>query len=429
MAVKYALRKVIERHANLCYGVAEKSANTEAHFVRLERIEWSDVVEFQESKLPSGSEDDALSKQLGTRHQHLWREGSKPAWKVVVLTHHNVSPGQGLLVDIAFISHHAIADGGSGCAFHKTLLYALHDPSSIACSSDDLWPFIVLETIAKPVALEDAINFAPAQDPILAESAPVTSSDASETWTAAQPSLPSIEEYKSRVSIVTVPAAQVANILTTCRRLGITLTGLLHALIVIQLSRSVPQARRFEAVTPYSMRRFTNLSPDEVANHISYIINDWDSSVLDAARELTETSREEEDLIKRIAKYFQDEIADELARVPSEGPLILKAVSKINDYDQFCKEGIAKKRESTYELSNIGAVKLASDVLVLEEGVKLENLIFTQCGMVVGPAIGCSVISVQKGPLTVSLHWQEGGVEQELMDGLKACLKRRLSSF
>ena len=58
--------------------------------------------------------------------------------------------------------------------------------------------------------------------------------------------------------------------------------------------------------------------------------------------------------------------------------------------------------------------------------MRLEKLVFTQCGMPAGPAIGCSVVSVGGGPLVVSLHWQEGAVEERLLNEMKEYLERKL---
>ena len=86
-----------------------------------------------------------------------------------------------------------------------------------------------------------------------------------------------------------------------------------------------------------------------------------------------------------------------------------------------------KERECTYELSNIGQVSMPSEPS--DGQVKLVKLVFTQCGMVVGPAFGCSVVSFLEGPLVLSLHWQEGIVGEDLMAGLRDYLERRLVSF
>ncbi len=61
-----------------------------------------------------------------------------------------------------------------------------------------------------------------------------------------------------------------------------------------------------------------------------------------------------------------------------------------------------------------------------ESGVTLEKSAFTQCGMVADPAIGCSVVGVKGGPLILSLHWQEGVVEEKLMEDMRSFFERGL---
>lgn len=157
------------------------------------------------------------------------------------------------------------------------------------------------------------------------------------------------------------------------------MTGLLHSLIVIYLSKTIEEARAFEAVTPYSMRRSTGLSQDEFANHVSYITTRWGREILETARRAAEGSEQEEQLVVRISSQFQEEIKTELERVPRDGPLMLRILPQIKDFDRFCEEGMRGKRGSTYEISNVGAVKL--DEVEAADAVRLEKLVFTQVGI------------------------------------------------
>jgi hypothetical protein len=177
-------------------------------------------------------------------------------------------------------------------------------------------------------------------------------------WTSTRPFLPSIDSMVTRIKLITIPAHQLQNILKICHCLKITLTGLLHSLIVMYLSRSVPEAQGFRATTPYSMRRFTELSEDEIANHISWISTSWPEALLISARKVGENSLEEEELIMRIAKRYQAQMAAELSRVPEFGAPALIEISRIKDLDRFCEDGMKGRRAYTYELSNIGAVNM-----------------------------------------------------------------------
>lgn len=126
----------------------------------------------------------------------------------------------------------------------------------------------------------------------------------------------------------------------------------------------------------------------------------------------------------KVAQQFQSEITSELALVPVQGPKALVELSQIGDFDTFCEEGMKGKRGYTYEVSNVGLVKIAGDA-----EVKLEKLVFTQCAMVAGPAFGCSVISTFDGPLVLSLTWQEGVLEEGFVGEMRAFLEARLLGF
>ncbi|KAF4630132.1 hypothetical protein G7Y89_g8010 [Cudoniella acicularis] len=427
--LKDSLWKVLQRHSALCYGVAEKTANSEAQFIRLRAIEWDDVVEFRYSGV-ADERDVVLASTIGTAHQHLFKDPYRtPAWKIIVLQHHQVPGASSIRVDIAFVSHHAISDGTSCVAFHKTLYYFLSQgPSS---SPGSTWPYIVPISIPPPIAIEDTLQLNPGLRN--SQSRPFKSTgavnhDTSDAWTAAPPSLPSLDDYVSRVLLLRVPSPQLQGVLKVCRRLNITLTGLLHGFILMYLSQTVHEARGFRSITPYSMRRFTGFSEDEIINHVSSIVTHWDESILTSLRSCRD-QQSEEGILLRISSRFRDQITEELAQVPVKGAEALVGISEILDFDALCESSMKRKRGSTYEVSNIGSFKFYHGAGEEAGSVKLEKLIFTQCGMVAGPAFGCSVVTVFGGPMVLSLHWQEGIIEEDMLVGLKTFLELKLLSF
>jgi hypothetical protein len=355
--LRWTLKKTIEQHTNLSYGITEKDGQTEAQFVHLKKINWDDMVDFRTSNSISG-EDETLSGQLGIAHQQLWKDQyRKPAWKFNVLRHSNETLDREMRVDVTYINHHALGDGTSLAAFHKTFFEYLLQTSS-ECNPEAGWPHVVPSTIPKPIFVEDALPFPSISETKHQRSEPPVENGPPVPWTATQPSLPSIDSFVSRVEFITILASQLQNILSTCHRLKTTLTGLLHSLIIISLSRSVPGAHGFRATTPYSMRRFTNLSDDEIANHISSITTSWHERLLISARAIRENSPQEEELISEISKQFQTEVSAELAQVPKHGSPALIEISRIRSFDAFCQEAMRGRRGYTYGLSNIGAVKM-----------------------------------------------------------------------
>lgn len=170
------------------------------------------------------------------------------------------------------------------------------------------------------------------------------------------------------------------------------------------------------------MRRFTRVSNDEIVNHISSISSTFSTPLLNSLRS-PETSDDE--ALVSVSRQCQAEISNEFAQVPEYGPSALVAISGVEDFDTYCDKGMEGPRGATYEVSNLGAVAMGN----AGERVGVEKLVFTQCGMVVGPAIGCNIVSTAGGPLVVSLTWQEGVVGRGFMQGMKKYLERRLLGF
>lgn len=395
------------------------------YFTILDIISWKDIVEFQVSDLPEGQEDDALANSIGKAHGFLFKDqDKKPAWKITVLEHQPKASDPTARVDIMYINHHGIGDGTSNAAFHKAFIGFLQQAISEPGSSDEVsWPFKVPNLPALSL-LEEAY---PIPTP-LTSIPPPTDVQAIKSelnvWASHPPSF-SFDTYRSLVKAITIPPSTVTNILSECRRLKTTFTGFLHSLLVLHLSKLVPDARGFRAVTPYSMRRFTGASDDEILNHVSYISTEWHEDLISLARSAAENSAEEEQVIAKITQQYQAEITEELAAVPIRGPNMLIDLMQITDLDEFCLNKMKHDRTHTYEISNVGAVKIPES----KGGVELEKLTFTQSGMVDGPALGTSVISIRGKSMVVSMHWQQGILEESFMDETKAYLERRLLSF
>lgn len=135
----------------------------------------------------------------------------------------------------------------------------------------------------------------------------------------------------------------------------------------------------------------------------------------------------EERVLIEVARQFRHEIEEELESIPRVGVPVMKVLERVPgwDFGKLCEEALGKERTSTYEVSNLGVFEGG----VEDKGIDLEKLMFSQCGMVVGPVFGCGVVSVQKGPLTVCLSWQEGVVEDCFMEGVRGFLEERLMGF
>ncbi|KAF5878097.1 uncharacterized protein Bfra_000264 [Botrytis fragariae] len=432
--LQHALSKTIEKHPSLCYGLlpGSKSHNVPARFKKLSQISWDDLVSISSLNASSDaqSQEKRICEELGASHEQLFsNQETKPAWKVRVLAHE--MEDETYKVYILFLVNHAIADGLSCASFQRTL----HEQLSLATvetveKNDVQWPYNVPDTIGKPIAIEDAMQISPAgYESFAPDTAPLTDKKEEKIWAGNFPNMPTIESYKSLVLLVAIPPEKAQRVLETSRRLKITVTGYLHGLIASYLARAVVTNDQLglKACTPYSLRKFSKLPLSEIANHVAFITTKWDAELLDRIRRAREESPEEEALIATIGSQITREISTDLNRIEAGGGVQqLRNVEKIVDLESYCRAGMSTGRSESYELSNLGVVKM--NRVPEENSLKLDGLIFSQCGMVFGAPIGCNVVNLGGGPLVISLTWQKGAVEDEVMEGLQKFLRNRLGA-
>lgn len=363
-------------------------------------------------------EDEVLSQELGKAHELLFTDQDrKPAWKLIVVIH----GGEGRrTIDIIYLSQHAIADGLSCVAFHKSLYnYLLEGLSLPRLDLLAEWPYIVPSNTAVLHPVEDFLTVTPS-------SPSTTETDKLEIWTGPPPYLPSTTTYGSRVHILTIPTTSVREIQEGSRTLHTTVTSILHALTVTYLSHAVPTSDTFTGVTPYSLRPFTGVTKDEIVNYIGYIVSTWKPETVSSIRKAKAGSPEEFHASMLIGKQFREEIEAELKTVSAAdggGPTILRELAAVTDHMAAGRAALSSgKRGGTYELSNVGVADFGAG----NEDLRLEKLVFSQCGMVTGPVIGLSVVSVKEGPLVITIGWQDGALEEEFVKGLATFLKERL---
>lgn len=138
-----------------------------------------------------------------------------------------------------------------------------------------------------------------------------------------------------------------------------------------------------------------------------------------------------------IAHYFHSTLKTEIAQCPQDN--IVSLLPYISNYENFYKSKIGKPRESTFEVSNLGAFDPSFDdddddgksKQVKEsntdsrndgdvDGWRIENILFSQGPQVLGPAfaVNCASLSHGRGPLNLVLSWQDGVVEEEIIDAI-----------
>lgn len=416
-----ALYHTINAHPSLCYGIVDEMPEREAHFLRLLEIQRDDVAEFYGQE-PNDPDDDDLTitKLLEKSHARRLLEGHRyPAWRAVVFKHGNQwDTGKNTAIQhisVAFLASHAIADGLSHINFHRSLLHFFNQPQTEDCT----WPLKVPRDLRCPILLEDVVDLLSRDENDKVEIDYMSPT----VWPGKNMFLNSVEDYESRLRFITVHQDHIGKLLKFCRSHQMTLTGLLHGLLVTFLARSVPAGSSFLAVTPYSMRHISKASEEEICNHVGGMVHEFPQKLTTELQDSKEKSAKELELIVKTSAIFHKDMAAELARSPKNN--VWAGMFGVTDWYTQSRGQLGKKRALTYELSSFGNLKVL-DNKGLEGPLKLEKMLVSQCGSVTGPVFGCNAISIAGGPMTITFTWQKGSIDQELIEDMAAFLKRRM---
>ena len=439
--ISLTLPALLRRHPPLCCYVEGQTTTTPV-FRRVDTITVSDVLQVLDRETPNTkgkAKAECLVKKIEDLHDQPWPLDAKPLWKLLVLREppapKSGSRASELKLHIAFIYHHVIGDGISGPALHKSLLRELSriTPSSGSAAFESLQiPKVItvpdsiklIEPIEKLTAFPLSWSFLAKQ--ILHEYAPRWLIGApAPIWTGLPVQKLENLPLRSRLRVVRIPASEVALLLKKCKEKKVSLTSLLTASVVATLATMSrdpgadpdpdPDPRgetekgtevnapalALRGITPYSLRRASGTSNDEIANQISAFSTDYPAALLARIRAASSSPSIPQkahliDLLWEISRTHHAQTQTELAQCPRDN--VVGLLPYISDYLDFYKKKIGREREASFEVSNLGVFDAGVEGggaswgnEKMDEGDrapqwKLENLLFTQGAAPVGPA-------------------------------------------
>jgi len=403
-----ALVKVILRHPSLCCGIINEDKDGPS-FVRLESIDVSKCIDHRvlESQTPKEYEQ-SLIEILEHQHQQPWTDiHCQPLWKLTVVQS-KARSSERTTFDAIFAWHHGIADGLSGMVFHRSLQEALNDRTIGAI-------------IDRTIKIPDTISLFPSQEEMIKFKitwlyllAAVWHTmrpkwlfpDSSPPWTAADVA-PNTEKFEPHVKLFSIPSEDVSNIISACREQKTTITGLLQALIVASLTKCVPDATSFTSSTPFSPRSISGISStSDIAVQVCSHSSKYTPDIILAIRACSTPSQSTYQ-IWEVARTFRKALAADMARMPTDN--VAGLLPYAGSIHKMFRSKLGKPRDDTFQVSNIGTFKNEGD-----GQWRIERMFFTQCGMA-GSAFSFNATSVFGGPLTISVTWMGGDIEELLV--------------
>ncbi|EXJ54683.1 hypothetical protein A1O7_10024 [Cladophialophora yegresii CBS 114405] len=412
-----ALGDVIARHPILSAIPVDEHTQT-PYFVRLPEINLDKCVtlERRQHDYPWEAEtrDTELDELLSSQHSIPYG-APRPFWRLRVLYH----PSH---FTAAFFYHHALGDGQSGIAFHRTFHEALSSafsgslaipvPNIMATPSTPLQPdlealhplpvtvWYLLKVLFKEWILS---KFWPARNPGL--------------WTGGKCTA---SLGQTRLRSLNIPALKTTAFKNVCRENGTTITAALQTLIAGMLFAHLPEnCTSLTCSGALSTRRFLQKEAGITDDVMGVFMQDMSEIYNRRSFEHAHDSKSELSVLSwPEAQRSRRNIEHTLSlRGANAGTNLLKYVNNFHE-DLFLSK-IGKHRENSFEVSNLGLVKPYTSGHG-GSGLEMGRMVFTQSAGVTAAAIQVSVVTGADGCLVLGFSWQEGIVEDGLVHNVLA---------
>ncbi|KAI1854387.1 hypothetical protein JX265_012421 [Neoarthrinium moseri] len=438
-----AVKRCVDKYPSLSVVVRDMHTDA-AFFERVARINLEEHIcivgeDDVKTLATTDSDDDDLKKieaLLPSVQDRPWPT-SPPPWRVIVLplSSPELPNSEQRRCFVAFSFSHALGDGISALAFHRTFKDGIFDQVDEDCSALEItladypapfdtaknlpisWGFLLGPFLA--VLLPKFVS------DLLGERA-TTSAVGAKTWTGTKMFFDP-KSFRSCIRLIDIQHPEVENMLRVARTNGARLTATIHQSIVRALSRAIPrrEAANFVSGTAVNMRRAVGVSDDEMGFFVNACFEShdrddawaspWNERTWASARSLTEKLAE-------CAVTLEDQPVGLLRYIPS--------------IRSWTAAKIGKERDSSYQVSNLGAFEAAAPCNPSRAGrCDITKMVFSRSADATSAPLEFSVVSVKGGSMVISVGWQPGAIgipvesEPAFVEGLVAFLVEDLQNI
>ncbi|KAL2830269.1 alcohol acetyltransferase [Aspergillus cavernicola] len=406
-----AVETLIARHPVLSAIILDEDTE-EPYFVRLPEVDLAEPISFQKraQSFPSPDERDSeLESFLQTQHDTGFT-APKPFWRLIILT---ADPDDRRFTAI-FVYHHALGDGTSGKAFHRTFLQALRDTASL---KPDEAKRVVTSPKTPLLPNLEAAHPLPISIPYLVKTLLKElffSKQDPKVWAGAAHQFPMTTQIRTLV----LPAAQTSALVKICRDHSTTVTCALQTAIARSIFTHIPDKYTRVAFSGAISSRAW-LEEKITDEEIGVWVQEFDE--LYSRKAMTKPTFPWAE-----AKRSRQTITKELKQQSKNTSVGL--LKYIKDFrTELFEPKIGKPRKLTCEVSSLGVVKTENP----GDGSlpQMDRVVFSQSASVTGSAMEFSVITGADGCLALGVAWQTGIVEEDLVQGIIDTLKKELDQL
>ncbi|KAF9765470.1 hypothetical protein IL306_002258 [Fusarium sp. DS 682] len=413
-AILAAITNLIKENPMLHVGI-QGEGSIKAYFTHVPEMRLSDFVEFR-TWGPEEDYDKCLNDLHCELHDQYWQNiETRPPWRVVVGKPHGVRENTGapFFESVVFAFHHSLMDGMGGRMFHEKLLTQLNSlppkptaPEVLSFPEPPVLPEPQEKVIDYTTTLSGRVtDLWKRFRPWFLTPAPL------KIWSG-EPI--DINRHKARLSSLDIPSAAVSTALAQSRVHGTSMTGLLHALVLASLSRRIPTAQAFISSTPISMRPYMSPNVDTAVKDALFgCVTNMSHEHQQSAVATFQAAKGDEinDLIWSYARKVKDEIKKKTSTLPADDGM--EALASITNWLELLRKKDGQPRARSWEVSNIGTVAAGE-----ADKRRIHRMLFTNGVMVASDPMSISVASVKNGPLTMGITWNDGVVEDKIIEGL-----------
>lgn len=376
-------------------------------FVRLDTIDLSRIVEYR-------TDDSlALESAMALCWSRPFEIGSPdPLWRLVVLSDNTV----------VFAYHHAIGDGQSGLAFHRSLLTALNRFAELQPVTSDV--VSVPPSLSPQVAVEEAVDtsvsFSLLCRQVFGLFAPRKWTPGYSAWTGND--VDSTRVLHNNVRVWKIPPKDATSLLKLCRDHHSTLTSFLNTVTILVVSYLLasknPSSYKCKTVSmsiPISLRRLTNVPPNVMCNHVSGY------HTFSPLIKFQSNTKDKPHWTDSFSWEASAKCASDLRKSVKSSPEVVGLLRFLfGRYKEYFEGQLGQKRSHGVEISNLGVFPSeeagSEGSSAVEAGWRVEDVFFGQNDAVVGPAVKVNVVGSPSGSVGITFTWGDGAVEGSFVE-------------
>jgi hypothetical protein len=359
-----ALRDLIYQHPLLAVNVFTTTASKPV-LRKIDQFDLNDIVLFKEHQDLSQFVNNLFDSPRTVIYNDIL-----PAWRLYVLGEH----------ELVFAFDHGPFDGSSGATFHQELLCKLQ----MHCKFSDSGSIVTCSPDPLPFALEKLTSVKPSILWLIKALWDEYWGDHHSSWTGGPPQRP----FTSKTVFFEVAADDVQIMLSTARRIGVSLTAVLYAVHMQAVIEHCPAEfldRDLKFTCPINARRYFDRH-HKFGNYV-FSLDHW---LRDYRGDI-----QKHHFVDKWAIDFYATLEHEL--IDKQSAYAIGALRYV-DVKAYLLKSVQQSRRALAEVSNLGAIALD------ESGpVRISNLAFAQACTSFGAAFTLNAVSVKNGPLSISV--------------------------